>query len=131
MARDWVDVVRRNDVVLLQRPVMRRRRSKDSVCAEIVSSRAAKVTPPAGYTRLDGHAVADLHIPHSATRLDDDARTLVAEDDWGLEDEVADAATLPVVHVTAANASLLDVDADVVLVAELRNRAVLEADVLN
>lgn len=55
----------------------------------------------------------------------------MAQDHGAVEDKVADATLLPEVDVAAANASLLDVDADIVLIAEGGDLTVLERDVLD
>jgi hypothetical protein len=55
----------------------------------------------------------------------------MAENNGRLEDEVPDAAALPVVHVAAADARLLDVDADIVLITQLGDGTVLKADVFD
>lgn len=55
----------------------------------------------------------------------------MTENDGTLEDEVADATALPVMHVTAADAGLFNVDANVMLVAELWNGTLFERDVLD
>lgn len=84
-----------------------------------------------GNTRLDGDTVSDLEILHLVADLDNSPGALVAQDDGALEDEVANAAPLPVVDIRATDAGLLDVDAHIVLVAELWDLAALKRDVLD
>ena len=50
----------------------------------------------------------------------------MAEDDRAFEDEVPNAPSLPIVHITTAYAGLSNVYADVVGVPKLRYRAVLK-----
>ena len=50
----------------------------------------------------------------------------MSQDNRAVEDEVADASTLPIMNIAAADSRLLNVDAHVVLIAETGNRTVLE-----
>jgi hypothetical protein len=101
--RDLVAVVTRNGVVLCERAVPWRRRCKDGVVAEVVGAGAAVVASSTWDTGFDGHAVADFEVGDCGADFDDGARGLMAEDDGAGEDEVADAAALPVVYVAAAD----------------------------
>ena len=89
---------------------MRRRRRKHRVRAQIVRAGSAVVAVAAGDARFDGDAVADLDVLDRGTDGGDGAAGFVAEDDGRGEDEVADAAALPVVDVGHADAGLGDAD---------------------
>lgn len=51
--------------------------------------------------------------------------------DGAVQDEVADAAALPVVDIAAAYAGLLNVNADIVLIPQLGDVAVLKGDLFD
>lgn len=53
------------------------------------------------------------------------------QDNRAIEDEVADASTLPIVHIAAADSCLLYMHPYIVLVSKLGNLTVLERDVLD
>ena len=53
------------------------------------------------------------------------------QDNRAVEDEVADAPSLPIVHVAAADSRLLYVHPDIMLIPKLGDLTVLERDVLD
>jgi hypothetical protein len=101
--RDLIAVITRNGVVLRERAVPRRRCRKDCVIAEVVGAGAAIIASSTWNTRFDGHAVADFEVSNCGADFDNGAGGLVAQDDGAGENEVADAAALPVVYVAAAD----------------------------
>lgn len=80
-----------------------------NVLAQVVLALLAQEALLAGDAGLDGDPVAGLQARHAVAAPDDDAGGLVAEDAVALEDERADAARLPEVHVRAADPGRLDV----------------------
>lgn len=114
MLRQLVAEIRRHGVVPGQRAVIRWGGREPRVLAEIVVPSLAPDAAATRDTRLDGDGVAFSQGGDGGADLRDDAGGLVAEDHGGADDEVADAAVGPVVHVGAADAGVFDGDEDVV-----------------
>lgn len=79
---------------------------------------------------LESDAVADLEVRDLGADLDDGTGGLVAEDHGVLDDEVANGAVNPVVHVGAADARVVYGDEDIVGGAELGLGALSEGDIV-
>ena len=129
MLRDRVDIVRSNGVILLESPIVGRCCCENGIGAKVVGARAAVVASPAGHAGLDGNTIADSNVLHLLAYLNDGACAFVAQDDWAVEDKVADAAALPVMNIAPTDASLFDVDADVVFISKTWDRTVFKGDV--
>ncbi|TKW55741.1 hypothetical protein CTA1_10678 [Colletotrichum tanaceti] len=94
------------------------------VAGEAVGAAAARVA------RLEGHAVADAERLDALAHLDDGAGRLVAEHHRVLDHEVPDGAVLPVVHVRAADARVVDGHEHIVGLRDRGDRALGELDVV-
>ena len=84
------------------------------VRAEVVVAREAGGAAAAGVAGLEGDAVAGLEGGDGVADGDDGAGGFVAEDHGVPDDEVADCAVDPVVHVGAADAGVVYLDEDIV-----------------
>lgn len=100
---------------------MRRRRREHHIRTQIIPPGTAIVTVATRNPRLDGDAVADLQVRDGAPDRGDSPAGFVAEHDGAGEDEVPDAAPLPVVDVGHADASLGDAHEDIVGVLKGRD----------
>lgn len=100
------------DFIPLQRPVVRIDTGEAHLVAQVVLARAAQKTRVARHAGLDGDPVAGREPRDPVAAPDDHAGALVAEDGVAGDDERADAARLPEVHVGAADARRLDVHED-------------------
>lgn len=85
----------------------------------------------ARHSRLNGDTISGLEVFDFAAHLDHRSGALVSQHNGAVQDEVADAAALPVVDVAAAYAGLLNVNADIVLIPQLGDVAVLKGDLFD
>ena len=96
-----------------QDAVDRRRRPEAHRRVDVVEAEAGGAAVGVGDAGLHADAVADLEGLHLGAGLDHDARGLVAEDHRLADDERADGAVGVVVHVRAADADGVQLDAHV------------------
>ena len=129
-ASNFVTEVFGEAVVLGEGAIVRRGGCKGHINAEVVLALSAAYASAARNTRLHGHTVALLECGHFVSHLLDDTGRLMAQYHGGLDHEVSNSTVCPVVHVRSADTGVLDVDDDIVGISELRNRAVLELDVV-
>lgn len=98
------------------------------VGAEVVVAAQARFAVAAGGSGLDGDAVAELEGGDSGADLGDCAGGFVTEAHGGFEDEGANGAMLPVVHIGSADAGEGDGDEDGAGVSEGGDWALLIGD---
>ena len=101
--------------ILLKHAVHRRGGEEDDVRAQVVLALAAKLAVAAGLARLQRDAIAHLQVRDVLADLDHNAARLVTQHERRLDDEVADRARLIVVQVAAADAHILQLYKDFVV----------------
>jgi hypothetical protein len=126
--RELKAVVLRKYVVSRQRSIIRRRRRKLHIWAEIVLSVLAAHAAAARHTRLHRHAIPDFQARDGGSDGVHNTCGFVAEHHRLLNDEVPNAAFDPVVHVGAADAGPFWLDEDVMRGGECGDRAVFVCD---
>jgi hypothetical protein len=87
------------------------------------------IASPARNTRFNSNSVANLDVLDLAAYLDDGSSALVTKDDGAFKNKIPDAPTLPVVDIAATDASLLNVNSNIVLITETWDRTFLERHV--
>ena len=93
--------------VLLEHAVHGRRCKEHHIGAEVIPAGSAELAVSAGFAGLQCHPVAHLQVLHILADLHHNAAGLMAQDKGRFHDEVADGAGFIVVHVTAADAHIL------------------------
>ncbi|KAI6760528.1 hypothetical protein HG530_009388 [Fusarium avenaceum] len=121
--------VGRGGPVAGQGAVVGRCSGEDHVRAEVVLSSEAVLASAARVAGLEGDAIADLEGLDLGTNLYDGAGRLVAQNHGVLDDELANGAVDPVVHVGTADAGVVDGDEDIVGALEGGLGALLEGDI--
>jgi hypothetical protein len=102
-------------------------RSKNDVGTDIIITRATIVTSSTRSARFNSNTVANLDVLDLIPNFDDNASTFMPQHNWALEDKISDTASLPVMDIATADARLLKVNSDVVLVAQPGHGALFEA----
>ena len=100
------------------------------VRAKVVMSAQASFAVAARGSWLNSNLISDLQLVALLSNRGDYARGLVAETHRRLEDECADCAVNPVVHVRTADAGELDGDLDIAVVGDLGNWTLFEGYVV-
>lgn len=114
------------DVVLCESPVVRWGSCEFHIGAEIILPPFTSSAVSARDTWLESDTVSDSDGGDGRAGLDDDSCRLVAEDHGRVDDEVADAAVLPVVHIGTADTGNFYLDEDVAVMFEFGDRSVFE-----
>lgn len=125
---ELVAEVLRQLVVPCQSPIIRRRSRKPHIDTQIIVPLLTPIAPPTRDSRFHAHAVAGFEARDGLTDLGYDSGAFVAQDHGGFDDEGADGAVGPVVHVGAADAGVFYIDQDFVGVGEGWDGAVFEGD---
>jgi hypothetical protein len=126
--RQLVAVILGQGIIPREGTVERRCRSECHIGAQIVLSFLAADTATAGDAGLHCDTVADFQSLDLVAHLVHDAGGFVAEHHRRLDDEVADCAFDPIVHVGAADAGPLGLDNDIVGRGESGNGTVFVDD---
>jgi len=83
---------------------------KLDIFAEVVFAGVAEPALPARDARLDCYAVAGLNVRHLGPHGEYDPGRFVSEDTRSVDDKRSDCATVPEMHVAAANAGATHMD---------------------